>query len=82
MRYKTVLLSLQHDSFVDTLLPVYSLLHFSVSTSIISEAAASTLLDGARDDVEWERFLAAVDKDSGALLHASPSNIFCGFANG
>ena len=39
---------------------------------IRAEATASTLLNGAKDDVERARLLAAMDKDSGAWLQALP----------
>ena len=39
---------------------------------IRAEATASTLLDGARDDMERARLLAAMDRDSGAWLQALP----------
>ena len=40
--------------------------------SISAEATASSLLEGASDDVERARLLAAMDKDAGAWLQALP----------
>ena len=39
---------------------------------VITANTASTLLDGAQDEVERARLLAAMDKDSGAWLQALP----------
>ena len=39
---------------------------------ISAATTASTLLDGARDEIEWTRLLAVMDKDSGAWLQALP----------
>ena len=68
-----------HSSFPPTGADAFKEKNWDGVSTVI---AASTLLDGARDEVKRERLLAAMAKDSGAWLQALPISSFCGVTNG